>query len=175
MRLTDERYEEIKNTVADLFIKLDISCTPISGFEIAKKLDITIVPYSATKDKNRVEEISEDGICIENNDGEMFIFYNDSKSYERINWTILHEIAHLILGHTEHCSLAEAEANFFAKFAIAPPVLIHRYGLSTIEEIRDRFCISYEASEHALNYYKKWLKVSDIRLYDVKLELLFEF
>ena len=35
MRLQDERYEEIKEIVVTLFENLDISCTPISGFERA--------------------------------------------------------------------------------------------------------------------------------------------
>lgn len=174
MRLTNKRYEEIKNLVADLFIELDITCTPISGFEIAKKLGIIIIPYSAKKENQRLKEMSEDALCLETNNGNMYIFYNDNKPYERINWSLLHEIAHLILGHTEHCSLAEAEANFFAKFAIAPPVLIHRYGLTTTEEIQDRFCISYETAKNALNYYNKWLKIPNFRLYDTKLQLLFE-
>jgi len=45
--LSDRRYEEIKKTVVDVFDKLDIHCTPISGFEIATKLGAKIIPYSA--------------------------------------------------------------------------------------------------------------------------------
>lgn len=175
MRLTDDRYEEIKNMVAMLFITLDINCTPISGFEIAKKLKITVIPYSAKQCKERLIEICEDGLCCEMKDGKKYIFYNDEKSYERINWTLLHEIAHIVLGHTEHCDLAEAEANFFAKYAVAPPVLIHRYNLSTVEDIQDRFCISYEAAVNALIYYKKWLRVADFKSYDRILEYQFGF
>lgn len=175
MRLPDERYEEIKNIVADLFVQLDISCTPISGFEIAKKLGIIVIPYSAKNGEKQLKEKYKDGICSEKRDGTMYIFYNDDKSYERINWTLLHEIAHLVLGHTEHCSLAEAEADFFAKYAIAPPILIHQYHLSTAEDIQDRFCISHEAAENALSYYKKWLRIPILKLYDKKLEYLFGF
>ncbi len=175
MRLSDERYEEIKNIVVDLFVQLDISCTPISGFEVAKKLGINIIPYSVKKDVQKLMEISEDGFCYETRDGKMYIFYNDEKTYERINWTLLHEIGHLVLGHTEHCSLAETEANFFAKYAIAPPVLIHRYHLLTTDDIQERFCISHEAAENAMNYYKKWLKIPILKLYEKKLESQFGF
>ena len=138
MRLQDERYEEIKEIVVTLFENLDISCTPISGFEIAKKLGIIVIPYSATKHCEELTLKYEDAICLEKDDA-LYIYYNDKKSYERLNWTFLHEIGHLVLGHTEHCELAESEADFFAKFAIAPPVLIHRYKLSTVEDIEDRF------------------------------------
>ncbi len=35
MTLNNARYEEIKEIVVDLFERLDIHCTPISGFEIS--------------------------------------------------------------------------------------------------------------------------------------------
>lgn len=174
MRLQDERYEEIKEIVVTLFENLDISCTPISGFEIAKKLGIIVIPYSATKHCEELTLKYEDAICLEKDDA-LYIYYNDKKSYERLNWTFLHEIGHLVLGHTEHCELAESEADFFANFAIAPPVLIHRYKLSTVEDIEDRFCISHIVAINALNYYRKWLRVPVLKTYDQKLELLFGF
>lgn len=111
MRLQDERYEEIKEIVVTLFENLDISCTPISGFEIAKKLGIIVIPYSATKHCEELTLKYEDAICLEKDDA-LYIYYNDKKSYERLNWTFLHEIGHLVLGHTEHCELAESEADF---------------------------------------------------------------
>ena len=46
-RLSDSRYEEINKIVVDMFIRYDISSTPISAFEIAIKMGIEIVPYSS--------------------------------------------------------------------------------------------------------------------------------
>ncbi len=40
MRLKDYKYEEIKCEVIHMFIKYDIKCLPISGFEIATKMGI---------------------------------------------------------------------------------------------------------------------------------------
>jgi Zn-dependent peptidase ImmA (M78 family) len=175
MKLSDERYEEIKNIVADIFVKLNISHTPINGFEIARKLNIHVIPYSSCKSPKKLIEINEDGICIEDKTGVLYIFYNDNKSIERINWTILHEIGHIVLGHSEHCSLAEAEADFFAKFAIAPPVIIAHYNPSTIKEMQTIFCISREAAFNSLIYYHKWLKIPNLKPYDIKLLVLFGF
>lgn len=172
MRLQNQRYEEIKEIVVNLFEQLNISCTPISGFEIAKKLGIVLIPYSATSHSNQLIQKYKDAICVEK-ENHMYIFYNEKKSYERLNWTFLHEIGHLVLGHTEHCELAESEADFFAKFAIAPPILIYRYNLTTTKDIEERFCISHEAALNALNYYKKWLKIPVFKIYEKKLELLF--
>jgi hypothetical protein len=36
--LSHSRYEEIKRIVVDLFIKFDVRCVPISGFELATKM-----------------------------------------------------------------------------------------------------------------------------------------
>jgi hypothetical protein len=47
IRLSDERYEEIKQIVVQMYEEYDISCVPINGFEIANKMSIKVVPYSA--------------------------------------------------------------------------------------------------------------------------------
>ena len=93
MRLPNWRYEQIKQEVAKMFIKCNIIRIPINGFEIANKLGITVIPYSAydEKRKNDLIEEDEDGVVIKK-DGHFFIYYNDNKVYGRINFTILHEI-----------------------------------------------------------------------------------
>mgnify|MGYP001368979014 FL=1 len=39
IRLSDERCEEIKQEVVNLFERYNINCVPISGFEIASKMN----------------------------------------------------------------------------------------------------------------------------------------
>lgn len=152
------RCEEIKEIVVDLFCKYNICCIPISGFEIATKLGINVIPYSARP--NNVKELllekSEDGFSVKY-DNEWFIFYNDSIIYSRINNTIMHEIGHIVLDHSQESELAEAEANFFAKYALAPPVLVHKLNITSPYQIHEKFQISLEASNYAYSYYLKWL------------------
>lgn len=161
MKLSGEICEYIKQEVTDLFIRYDIKCTPISGFELAYKMGIIVIPYSGLKREKRREvvKISPDGFYLEPGDGKEYIYYDDTKGYERANMTILHEIGHCVLGHNEDTDpdVAEAEANFFAKYAIAPPPLVHRISPSLPEDIQRYFCISYEAACNVLNYYYKWL------------------
>lgn len=85
--------------------------------------------------------------------------------------TIMHEDAHTILDHTEDSELAESEAKFFAKFALAPPVLIHKFGLNNAFDISNRFEISYEATKYALNFYHKWLNHGNSRYTDYEIKL----
>jgi hypothetical protein len=156
-RLCDKRYEEIKFAVVSLYEKYDIHCTPVSGFEIATKMGAKLKPYStfSTADQDFIRAKFPDG-CSWNQNGVSYIAYNDDQKYTRQNWTISHEVGHITLKHTQASDIAEAEANFFAKFALAPPVLIHKYGLNTVGEIMERFDIGYTAAANALESYQKW-------------------
>ena len=161
MRLSDETYEYIKKTVADMFVFYDVKGIPINSFEVAIKIGLTIVPYSALRDEDRelAFNYSRDGFSIENNNGGWTIYYNDvGKNYHRINQTIMHEVAHFILGHVKEGEIEEAEAKFFAKYALASPPLIHSMqGEKTISNIMEYCDIGYQAARIALEYYIKWL------------------
>ncbi|MCD8110659.1 MAG: ImmA/IrrE family metallo-endopeptidase [Clostridiales bacterium] len=157
-KLTDDEYEYIKNEVIHIFVKYKIKCIPVSGFEIASKMKITLIAYSGLSKEKLAAAMraSEDGFYYEDN-GKEYIFFNDiGRSYERQNMTILHEIAHCVLDHTGHSQHEEDEANFFAKYVIAPPVLIDKIGARSPDEICYYFNISYQAAIYAFEYYCKW-------------------
>lgn len=158
--LTDEDYEFIKGEVIHIFVKYNIKCIPVSGFELALKMGIILIPYSSLckKKLQKAYEISEDGYFVEES-GHEYIYYNDIDcDYERQNWTVLHEIGHIVLDHIGHSKREEKEADFFAKFAIAPPVLVYKIKAKCAMDIYNSFNISYEAATYAFSYYKKWLK-----------------
>lgn len=175
--LSNNRCEEIKEIIVDMFEKYHISCVPISGFEIATLMNVKIVPYSAFNDRihSLMIKKSADGFT-KIDQGVYTIYYNDAKSYGRINNTIMHEIGHIVLGHLEESDLAEAEVRFFAKYALAPPVLIHKLKLSSPESIESIFDISYEAACYAYQYYQKWLYFGESRYttYEIRTLKLFE-
>ncbi len=176
-RLSDNRCEEIKNIVVNTFEALNIRCIPISGFEMATKLGTVIVPYSSKSPKAHqlMMKESQDGFSLKRN-GVWYVFYNDNKDYGRVNNTLTHECGHIVLEHTQESELAEAEAKFFAKYAIAPPVLIHKLNLKSSAEVYDRFDISYEAAQYAFEYYRKWLTYGnkDYTGYELRLLRLFD-
>ena len=172
-RLSDNPCEKIKEIVVNTFEELDIRCIPISGFEMATKLGAVVVPYSSKSEETRqlMLKESEDGFSAKK-DEVWYIFYNDAIGYRRINNTLAHECGHIVLDHTEESELAEAEAKFFAKFALAPPVLIHKLKLNNAYEIYDRFDISLEAAVYAFSYYRKWLTYGNKDYTDYELRLL---
>lgn len=154
--LSSERYEEIKIIVANLFNQYKIKSFPISGFELAENMGISVIAYSSRENKELFLKFSEDGFSVERYTGEWYIFYNDDKNSKRVNNTIMHEIGHIVLDHTEECELSEKEVNFFAKYALVPPVLVYELGLDSANEIAKIFNVSKEASIYAYEYFKKW-------------------
>lgn len=180
MRLSDETYESIKQAVVDMFVDYDIKGVPISSFEVAIKIGLTVIPYSGLTDVQREAALnySPDGYSLEMNNGEWIIYYNDvSKNYSRINQTIMHEVGHYVLGHVENGDIEEAEAKFFAKYALASPLLIHNMKAEkNVENIMDNFDIGYEAACYALDNYRKWLRFGavDYVIYEEKLLIQLE-
>lgn len=172
--LSHKRYEEIKRIIVNLFVKYGISCVPVSGFELATKMGVKVIPYSAIHYSKRhlLLKKSEDGFCVEKTPGEWFIYYNDEKDYGRINHTIMHEIGHIVLDHSEDSELAEKEVRFFAKYALVPPVLVHKFKLIDPCSIADVFDVSFEAAGYALSYYKKWLQYGSSEYTDYEIALL---
>lgn len=164
MRLRNNRYEEIKRLVVCLYKECGIHTYPISYQEICKKMGIILIPYSELSERkqNAAKELSSDGFHLLIQDlhsGELvrLIYYNDSNTRERIRWTILHEIGHIVLDHSEESELAESEANFFAKYALAPPPLVHAAGCKDFIDIMVKFDLSVTASLYTMSYYRKWL------------------
>ncbi len=156
--LCDERYEELKSKVADLFERYKICSLPINAFEIATRMGFHVIPYAAWPDRaEKLASCQKDGCSFEYK-GETYILYNDAKSFERQNWTVMHETAHRYLGHREQSIVAEREADFFAKYALIPPPLINKLNITSPEEIQEHFAASREAAVYGMNYYQKWLR-----------------
>ncbi len=176
MRLKDNQYEDIKLAVIDSFTEYDIKCVPISGFEMATKMGIKIIPYSVLNEekKQAAMSVSSDGFSVETTTNNWTIYYNDEcNNYGRINQTIMHELGHYVLGHIDEGKEEEAEAVFFAKYALAPPPLIHNMDKPIdVENIMKTFDISYQAAVIALGYYNNWLKYGNIEYTDYELKLL---
>ena len=184
MRLPKYLYKDIIKECVDVFIKYDIRNIPIDPFEIANKMGIVLKPYSRLIDEGKKVALntSEDGFALLRHEGEApfvekkwYVFYNDEKLPERIKFTIMHEIGHIVREHTEGSDLAEAEANFFAKYSLAPPPLVHRISPDDYFDIAEAFDISVEYASYAMDYYKKWLKFGERDYTNVEIDLLKQF
>lgn len=177
MRLEDDAYEFIKGEVAHVFEMNQIHQAPIKGSELAQKMNIKLMPYSqlSLENKEIAMQVSSDGFYTCNEKGEERIYYSDDQSPQRTNMTILHEIGHAVLGHTEGNEEEEAEAAFFAKYAAAPVPLIHQLKVVSIDTIVHTFCISREAASYALDNYNKWLSYGSLEYTYYEKQMLNQF
>lgn len=180
MRLSDKSYEEEKREVVCLLTNYNVTSFDALGAPLAEKMGISLIPYS-TLDPERygiAYQVSEDGFYMEHAGCEC-IYCNDQKPRERMKWTIMHELAHCVLGHTADMDEAEreAEADFFAKYALAPPPLVHQYKVEAGYDISGLCGLSYEASCNAYEYYRSWLMYGnpEYQQYELSLLRLFGF
>jgi len=170
--LSDKTYDYIMETAVHTIIENKIQCIPLSGFELATRMNIKLIPYSKLSENklNAAIIVSEDGFLLEYY-GQYYIYYDDFYSIDRRqNWTILHEIGHIVLDHIGHNINEENEANFFAKYIIAPPILIREIKAKCPEDVYNNFFISKQASEYSYEYFIHWQKIHEknrsIKIYE---------
>lgn len=175
IKLTDEQYEFIKGEVVALYERYRIRKIPINAFSLAQKMDIKLVSYSSLDEEKLfcAMKLSKDGFYIEDQHGENLIYYNDMNVPNgRVKMTILHEIGHCVLDHIGRSPIEEAEAAFFAKYAIAPPPLVNLIHPNSPDDIERSFRLSNEASIISFSYYQKWIFYSGERYKDYETKLL---
>ncbi len=181
MKLIKGRYNAIEESAVKLFTKLNFSKIPIDPVEIANALDIRLVTYSQLTQLSYEQKmsISKDGFCYEvklsPTESQWIISYNEKMPSVRIRFTIMHEIGHIILNHSEHSELADSEANYFASYSLAPPPLIHKMKPEDYIEIAEIFDISKECAMYAMKKYNNWLRYGskDFLEHEIKLLTLF--
>ena len=163
MRLADERYEEIKSSVVNMLVRIHERGYPLHTKSVIRALGGIVVPYSDIADETKgmlKDEFSKDGFQFIRY-GRLYVFYNDSVCVGRYRYTLMHEVGHYWLGHTCTSELAESEADFLAKYSLAPPVVVNYYECRDYIHLMSVFHLSEEAAKYAWNYYMRWLHRGD--------------
>ena len=115
--LSNERYEELKKLVVEMFEEAEVNSLPIDCFYIAKKLHYVLRPYSTLNVDEFLDAFDEsvDGFSRVEMDPESgmyryVIYYNDMHfdMYHQ-RFTVFHEIAHCYLGHHDEEATPENE------------------------------------------------------------------
>lgn len=168
-KFSDARYEEIKKEVLFMFEETQTDTFPIDCFEIARRLHYVLRPYSTLDFAEwlvAIDESDEGYSKVETDPATGMnyyaIYYNDENhGIRNIRWTIFHEIGHIYLGHHDNPAgneqQEEDEANFFAKYAMCPPPLLHATKCSCPQDVYDKFDASGEFSSYAYEYFQNWL------------------
>ncbi len=147
------RYDAIDNAVLRMYEKADVHTIPLSGLDIALRLNYSITPYRAFGQRicDELLKASPDALSGLFRGAERdVIFYNDRQPPHRVNFSLLHEIGHIELGHKEQSPLAEIEANHFAAVALCPTALLEHYKINDPKKVSELFNISLKCAVNRL-------------------------
>ncbi len=168
-------YDEIERKVVDLYKEQGITEVPINPFEIIKKRGYILVPFSklqntflSGKDGDKHDALSFFVPELQR----YVIAYNDEKPLPRLRFTLMHEIAHIDLGHRGESDLARRMADYYAGYALAPSPLIGLFTSGSKTEIQTKFEVSNECAEVSQNRYYKWSVYGGNNYKDYELVLL---
>lgn len=170
MKLSNARYESIKKDVVKVLSKYNINTIPIDPFQLAKRMGISLIKYSEMDDCDTLvsNQLQKDGFIFV---VYKKIFYNDKCLPNKIRFTIFHEIGHLVRNHHQFSDLAEAEANWFAAYIMAPPPLVDLFDIDEYTDIVDIFHTTLECATYSMNRYVSW-KSQSRKLKDYEIELI---
>ena len=79
-----------------------------------------------------------------------YILYNEEKGYCTNRFTIAHEIGHIMLGHKTDDSVAEREANCFARNLLCPVPVINGFNITKIDDYMGWFHVSDLMAENSI-------------------------
>jgi hypothetical protein len=145
-----------KYMTLEVFNFCNIKSFPIDCFSIIKEYGLEAVSYSSLYDglKNYCLMYSDDAFKYKN-----LICYNDDRPNGRVRFSLMHELAHILLGHQgDHTSAQEQDANFFASNVLAPRMAIHYAGCKNQSDVSKLFHITDEAAHYAFADYRRWYR-----------------
>ncbi|MDE6155471.1 MAG: ImmA/IrrE family metallo-endopeptidase [Eubacterium sp.] len=161
-------YKKARDAAWQLIIDMNINELPVKVSSIIRNLGIGLYTYQDNEDTikklglDKITKTSDGFTLLMSN--QYKVFYDSSKSNERIRFTLAHELGHIICKHefqptaesyittrnTEpsiNDNPIETEANMFAARLLAPACVLHELKLFTAEEIAEHCCISQQAAE----------------------------
>ncbi len=157
------------------FVEDNITTFPLNPFEIINKFKWGLLTYKemASKEHCSIKDICDcignDGYSIYNGRNYTIAYNNTIKSEGRINFTLAHEIGHIILNHhkdfevteilqdnftKEEYKILENEANCFARNILAPAPLVKQMKLwNMLFDMPNYFGMSFKASTTRIAFF----------------------
>lgn len=174
MRMTNQRYEEIKRTIGDFLDDYGVSTLPVDVFDLVEKMKIKVVLASKLLRKypKKIDECIlfkyPNSFLYYDPDNQRFVIYIDDVGCrkKRQRFSLAHELMHIILGHTEQNEKNETEANFGATYLLMPTSLVliapKECVLLLPEVVSEIFDVSLPAAMVAVRYNSNRLSLLDL-------------
>ncbi len=149
-------FEQIKYSMLEVYLRCNVKSFPIDCFKLLDEYKLKCNTYisQSPKKKEKCFKISDDAFTTKN-----VVFYNDEMPIGRVRFSLMHELAHRVLKHTEPmCEEQEKEADFFASHTLAPRMAIHYARCKNQNDVAKVFRISQEAAQYAFDDYRRWYR-----------------
>lgn len=151
----------ILNTVIQVYKNYNIRYFPIDCFSLLKKQGYTVFSYQQLNQQNPLilefcDGYSSEAFIDGNN---KIVAYNEKKNFQRVRFSLMHELGHIVLNHRGEQKIYEQEANFFASNILAPRMVIHYANCKNAQDVSTLFQLSLQASDIAFNDYRKWQRM----------------
>lgn len=168
--LPKKLYDQIEEDVVKLHIELELSI-PIKPSEVAKKLGYIVHKFSEIfSEENNLLELRSgndgsrrDGLSYYDPAVQTYVIWvNDIDSIyeEHDEFTIMHEIGHIRMGHMGDSQLAEMVANYYAAYALVPSPLPSMYKCSSFIDIANTFEVSIDCAYNCARRCVNWAHYS---------------
>lgn len=147
VRLSYGRKAEIVSMAFSVFFEHEIYGAGFDVFSMLKKMHVTVLKISRFSDGN-LQRFKEVSLCFRSSgfycrlvkaDAEeiKLVAYDDTLCKDSQTQTLLHELGHILLEHTEQCQIGELEAELFSDILF--------------------MLMNYEASQHCFESLVSWM------------------
>lgn len=145
-------YNHAKDRATMLTINLTSSDLPVNPLKLIKNKYKTDLIYT--------DLCGEDGYCFYRRKTNAYKIYIDNSLYhKRCNFTVAHEVGHIVLGHMflpnhireKYYDVLDKEASAFASELLMPTHLMNKYIKLSTSNLCNLFDVSHEAMSIRLN------------------------
>ena len=177
LRLPSKIYDQIEQTVVSLYKRLNITSVPLDPFKIAAELGFVVKRFSELPRSDQIDMRMREyeGVSLYDSAIKSFVIcYDDSITYVRRRFTLMHEIGHIFLGHKEESELAKRMADYFAAYALAPSPLIGNFKCEDYMDVANKFSVSQGSALICFQRYVNWVQYGGhLKPYEIELLDLF--
>ena len=152
----EDGYYSVRDAAWKFLIDQKIEYLPLDLFEIFERMGCLCIGFSSARETIEPiigsEYFGEGVDCFTIFDGDKtVVVYNESLPQERLNYSLAHELGHIVLRHDQNTPFRyDAEADMFAARILMPTAVLKACKVTSAEEIAQICDVSMAAAR------KRW-------------------
>ena len=147
-----DEYDSVAKIAIQIYEDYGLNQFPLDPFALCSKMGISVLPYSSLSGEllELSRKKSKDGYSFIQPNGKSLIIYNDDSTENnkfRIEFTILHELKHILDNDYIDDDLHDDLADYFAKFMKCPIPHLIVNNITEIFDIMGKFNVNSSTAE----------------------------